>query len=115
MVAGVLWTAALTSFVTGITEPVEFAFMFVTPVLYVLHALLAALSALVCTSLGIRLGFTFSSGVIDYILNWGLATKPLLMIPVGLVFGVIYYFLFVYIIERMDLPTPGREKMEEAT
>ncbi len=115
MVAGIMWSAALTSFVTGITEPVEFAFMFVAPQLYVLHAVLTGLSAFVTTAIGIRHGFTFSSGAIDYILNWGLATNPALLIPIGLIWGVIYYFLFVWIIERMDIPTPGREKAEEAT
>ncbi|MBC7262884.1 MAG: PTS transporter subunit EIIC [Chloroflexi bacterium] len=110
--AGVLWSAALTSFVTGITEPVEFSFMFVAPVLYVLHATLSGLSLAICNLLNIHCGFTFSAGVIDYLLNWGISVNPILVIPVGLVFGVVYYFLFVNIIERMDLPTPGREKVE---
>lgn len=111
--AGVLWSAALTSFVTGITEPVEFAFMFLAPVLYVLHAVLAGVSAYVTVAMGIRHGFGFSAGFIDYVLNFGIATKPLLLIPVGLVFGAVYYFLFRWLIVRQNLPTPGREPMTE--
>jgi len=102
-------SAALTSIITGITEPVEFAFMFVAPLLYVLHALLAAVSAFVCVSLGIRHGFTFSSGLIDYLLNFGIATKPILLLIIGVIFGVIYYFVFVAVIKAKDIPTPGRE------
>ncbi|MBE9506541.1 MAG: PTS transporter subunit EIIC, partial [Chloroflexi bacterium] len=109
LIGGVLFSAALTSLITGITEPIEFAFMFVAPLLYALHALLAAISAFVCVSLGIRSGFTFSSGLIDYILNYGISSKPLLLLVVGVVFGVIYYFLFVALIKARDIPTPGRE------
>ncbi len=111
--AGVLWSAALTSFVTGITEPVEFAFMFLAPVLYVIHAVLAGVSAYVTVALGIRDGFGFSAGFIDYVINYGIATKPLWLIPIGLVFGAVYYFLFSWLIVKMDLPTPGREPMAE--
>ena len=109
LVGGILFSAALTSIITGITEPVEFAFMFVAPLLYVLHALLAAVSAFVCVSLGIRHGFTFSSGLIDYLLNFGIATKPILLLIIGVIFGVIYYFVFVAVIKAKDIPTPGRE------
>lgn len=109
LIGGVMFSAALTSIITGITEPIEFAFMFVAPLLYALHALLAAISAFVCVSLGIRSGFTFSSGLIDYILNYGISSKPLLLLVVGVVFGVIYYFLFVALIKARDIPTPGRE------
>lgn len=108
-IGGVLFSAALTSFLTGITEPIEFAFMFVAPVLYVVHAVLTAISAYVVTLLGIRDGFTFSAGLIDYILNYNIATNPLLLLVVGVVFGVIYYFVFVALINAMDIPTPGRE------
>ncbi|GAB6876758.1 PTS transporter subunit EIIC [Thermaerobacter litoralis] len=109
---GILLSAALTSFVTGITEPLEFAFMFLTPVLYVAHALLAGISMALVYELGIRHGFTFSAGLIDYVLNWGIATKPALLIPIGLVFLVVYYGLFRFLIRRLDLPTPGREPAE---
>jgi PTS system N-acetylglucosamine-specific IIC component len=108
-VGGILFSAALTSFVTGITEPVEFAFMFVAPVLYVLHAVLTGISAYVTISLGIRHGFTFSSGIIDYIINFGIAKQPLLLLVVGVIFGVIYYVLFSWLIRTLNIPTPGRE------
>jgi len=108
-IGGIMLSAALTSLITGITEPVEFAFMFVAPVLYVVHAFLTGVSAYVCIALGIRDGFTFSAGLIDYILNWGIATKPALLLVVGVIFGVIYYFVFVWLIKALDIPTPGRE------
>ena len=109
---GILLSAALTAFLTGITEPLEFAFMFLTPVLYVVHALLAGVSMALVYELGIRHGFGFSAGLIDYVLNWGIATKPALLIPVGLAFFVVYYLLFRWLIRRLDLPTPGREPAE---
>lgn len=116
LIGGIMFSAALTSIITGITEPIEFAFMFVAPLLYVLHALLSAVSAFVCVSLGMRSGFGFSAGLIDYILNFGIATNPILLLVVGVVFGVIYYFLFVAVIRARDIPTPGREPeiVEEA-
>ncbi|HHW68308.1 MAG: N-acetylglucosamine system or component [Epulopiscium sp.] len=107
-VTGALLGVAFTSFLTGITEPIEFMFMFLAPALYVAHALLTGVSMAVTYVMGIRHGFGFSAGAIDYFLNMGLATKGWLLIPVGIVFGIIYYFLFVFIIEKMDLPTPGR-------
>lgn len=108
--AGILLTAALTSFVTGVTEPIEFAFIFVAPVLFVIHALLTGTALAVCTLLGIRIGFGFSAGLTDYVLNFSKAntTQPLLLLVVGLVYGVIYYFLFSFVIKRFDLATPGR-------
>ncbi len=109
LVGGVLLSAALTSLITGITEPVEFAFMFVAPVLYVLHALLTGLSAYVTIALGLRHGFTFSSGLVDYLLNFGIATNPLLLLVIGVIWGAIYYFVFVAVIRAMNIPTPGRE------
>jgi PTS system N-acetylglucosamine-specific IIC component len=108
-VSGILLSVALTSFLTGITEPIEFAFMFLAPALYVAHALLTGTALAVCEALGIHHGFGFSAGAIDYVLNYGLATKPLLLIPIGLGFGAVYYFLFVAMIKALDLPTPGRE------
>jgi PTS system N-acetylglucosamine-specific IIC component len=116
LVGGVMFSAALTSIVTGITEPIEFAFMFVAPLLYVVHALLAAVSAFVSVELGIRHGFTFSAGLIDYVLNYGIATMPLLLLVIGVIFGIIYYFVFVAVIRAMNIPTPGREPavVEEA-
>ncbi|MFG2938515.1 PTS transporter subunit EIIC [Streptomyces sp. NPDC048282] len=112
-VMGMMMSMALTSFVTGVTEPIEFTFMFIAPLLYAIHAVLTALSMAVTWALGVHAGFTFSAGVIDYGLNWNLATKPWLIIPIGLVFGAIYYFVFRFAIVRFNLPTPGREPEEE--
>jgi len=112
-VGGMLLSMALTSFLTGVTEPIEFSFMFIAPLLYVIHAVLTALSMAITWALGVHAGFTFSAGFIDYALNWNLATKPWLIIPIGLVFGAIYYFLFRFAITKFDLQTPGREPVEE--
>ncbi len=108
-VGGIMASAALTSFLTGITEPIEFAFAFVAPVLFVIHSVFAGLSFAALDLLGVRHGFTFSGGFIDYVLNWGLATRPWMVIPVGLVFVPIYYFGFRWAIRRFNLQTPGRE------
>lgn len=104
---------AITSFLTGITEPIEFAFMFLAPFLYVVHALLAGVSAYIVTIMGIKHGFGFSAGLIDYLVNYGLATKPLLLIPIGLAFAIVYYFLFRFLIVTFNIKTPGREDDEE--
>ncbi|MER6284281.1 PTS transporter subunit EIIC [Streptomyces sviceus] len=112
-VMGMMISLALTSFVTGVTEPIEFSFMFIAPVLYAIHAVLTAISMAVTWALGVHAGFTFSAGVIDYGLNWNLATKPWLIIPIGLVFGAIYYAVFRFAIVKFNLPTPGREPEEE--
>ncbi|MEV4946089.1 PTS transporter subunit EIIC [Streptomyces sp. NPDC053755] len=112
-VTGMMVSLALTSFVTGVTEPIEFSFMFIAPLLYVIHALLTAVSMAVTWALGVHAGFTFSAGFIDYLLNWNLATKPWLIIPIGLVFAVIYYVLFRFAITKFNLTTPGREPEEE--
>ncbi|MEV6178986.1 PTS transporter subunit EIIC [Streptomyces sp. NPDC052015] len=112
-VMGMMISLALTSFVTGVTEPIEFSFMFIAPVLYAIHAVLTAVSMAVTWALGVHAGFTFSAGVIDYGLNWNLATKPWLIIPIGLVFAVVYYVVFRFAITKFNLPTPGREPEEE--
>ncbi|MFD9454697.1 PTS transporter subunit EIIC [Streptomyces sp. NPDC059985] len=114
MVKGMMISVALTSFVTGVTEPIEFAFMFVAPVLYAIHAALFGVSMALCYALGIRDGFGFSSGAIDYVVNFGIATKPLLLIPIGLAFAAVYYVIFRFAIVRFDLPTPGRERDPDA-
>ncbi len=108
--AGILLSAAFTSFLTGVTEPVEFAFLFVAPLLYLIHALLTGTALAVCTILGIRIGFGFSAGLIDYLINFSKAntSNPLLLLVVGLVYGVLYYFIFSFFITRFDLGTPGR-------
>ena len=114
-VASLLLAGSLASFFTGITEPLEFAFMFMAPGLYLVHAVLTGISAVICTLLPLRLGFNFSAGFVDYILSFKapMAVNPLLLIPVGLVFAVIYYFVFRFVITKWDLKTPGRENDEE--
>jgi PTS system N-acetylglucosamine-specific IIC component len=109
VIKSVFLGVALTSFLTGITEPMEFAFMFAAPVLYIIHALLTGLSGFIVASLGIKLGFGFSAGFLDYLINFQQSTKPLLVIPVGLCFGLVYYLLFRFLIIRLNLKTPGRE------
>ncbi|GMQ63323.1 PTS transporter subunit EIIC [Vallitalea maricola] len=108
LVGSMIFSLAFTSFLTGVTEPLEFSFIFLAPVLYVIHAVLAGLSLIVCNILGILHGFIFSAGFIDYALYFKLATKPLLLLPIGLCFGVMYYFVFVFAIKKLNLPTPGR-------
>lgn len=108
-VAGVMIGLAFTSFLTGITEPIEFLFMFLSPVLYFVHALLTGISLAVTYLMGIRHGFGFSAGAIDYFLNYGIATKPLLLALVGLVYAAIYFVVFYFLILKLDLKTPGRE------
>jgi len=107
--AGLLLSMALTSFLTGITEPIEFAFMFLAFPLYVVHAVLTGLSLVIMNLLHIKLGFTFSAGLFDYLLSHGLGTNPWLLIPVGLAYGAIYYVVFYTVIKYFDLKTPGRE------
>jgi PTS system N-acetylglucosamine-specific IIC component len=115
MIASVFMSAALASFLTGITEPLEFAFMFAAPLLYLVHAVLTGLSGFIVTSLGIKHGFGFSAGLIDYLVNFHFSTNAWLIIPIGLAFAVVYYFLFRFIIVKFNLKTPGREDDEEET
>jgi PTS system N-acetylglucosamine-specific IIC component len=108
-VAGALIGAAFTSFLTGVTEPIEFLFMFLSPLLYFVHAVLTGLSLAIATMLGIHHGFSFSAGAIDYFLNWGIAQKPYLLLVQGIIYGVIYFVIFYFLIKKFDLKTPGRE------
>jgi PTS system N-acetylglucosamine-specific IIC component len=108
-VGGMLTSLALTSFLTGVTEPIEFSFMFLAPMLYAVHAVLTGVAMAVMNALDIKLGFTFSAGLFDYVLNFGKATNPLLLIPLGLAYAGIYYGLFRFFILKFDLKTPGRE------
>jgi len=108
-IAGIMFSAALTSFLTGVTEPIEFAFIFVAPLLFLVHALLTGLSLVIVNLLGVHDGFSFSAGAIDYLINFTKADKPLLILVVGAVYAVIYYFLFRFMIVKFDLKTPGRE------
>ncbi|MER0480170.1 PTS transporter subunit EIIC [Streptomyces sp. Edi2] len=112
-VLGMMISLALTSFVCGITEPIEFSFLFIAPVLYAIHAVLTAISMALTWALGVHDGFTFSAGFIDYALNWNLATEPWMIIPIGLVFAAVYYLLFRFAITKFNLTTPGREPEEE--
>ncbi|MEV6861404.1 PTS transporter subunit EIIC [Streptosporangium subroseum] len=116
-VGGLMLSAGLTSFVTGITEPIEFAFIFVAPVLLAVHALLTGLSMALMAELGARLGFTFSGGAIDMLLNAGKSnTHGLgLIIGFGLVYFVVYYLVFTILIRKLNLATPGREPEETDT
>jgi len=108
-VGGIMLSAALTSFLTGVTEPLEFAFMFVAWPLYVMHALLTGTSLALVNALGIKDGFGFSAGLFDFALNFNIATKPVLLIFVGLLYAVIYYFSFRFVIRKWNMRTPGRE------
>lgn len=113
-IAGALASVAFTAFLTGITEPIEFMFMFLAPGLYAVHAVLTGLALSVTYAFGVLDGFGFSAGFIDYVLNWGLATKPVLIIPIGLVFFVLYYVIFSWAIRHFDIPTIGRYDDETA-
>ncbi|MCM3627077.1 N-acetylglucosamine-specific PTS transporter subunit IIBC [Paenibacillus glycanilyticus] len=112
LVSSIFIGSALASFLTGITEPLEFAFMFVAPVLYVIHAVLTGISAWLVVELGIHHGFGFSAGFLDYAINYPLSTKGWLIIPIGLVYAVVYYVLFRVVIVKLNLKTPGREDDE---
>lgn len=115
LVSSIFLGAALASFLTGITEPLEFAFMFAAPVLYGVHALLSGIAAYVTYALGMKLGFGFSAGFIDYAINYQISTKPLLLIPVGLITAVVYYVIFRFMIVKFNMKTPGREAADEAS
>jgi PTS system glucose-specific IIC component len=109
LVGGIMLSAAITAFLTGITEPIEFAFLFVAPILYVIHALLAGAAYYVCIALNIRHGFTFSHGLIDYIVLFPKSTNALWLWVIGPIWGLIYYGVFTFAIKRFNLMTPGRE------
>lgn len=105
----IMISAALASFLTGITEPIEFSFLFVAPILYFIHALLAGFSQFLFGIFGAKLGFTFSHGFIDYILYYSMDTKPWLVLILGPIFGIVYYSIFRAVILKFNLKTPGRE------
>ncbi|MCA0296496.1 MAG: PTS transporter subunit EIIC [Actinobacteria bacterium] len=114
-VGGIMISVALTSFLTGVTEPLEFSFMFIAWPLYIIHAVLTGLSLAITNGLGIHMGFGFSAGLFDYALNWNIGQQPWLIIPIGLAFAVVYYFLFRFVIRKWNLKTPGREDEGEET
>ncbi|MDF2905506.1 MAG: glucose transporter subunit [Herbinix sp.] len=112
--ASLLMAAALCSFLTGVTEPLEFSFMFLAPALYLVHALLTGISCFIVALLPARAGFQFSAGLIDFVLSLKapMAQNPWLLIPIGLVFFVVYYVIFRLMISAFKLKTPGREDDE---
>ncbi|SET17281.1 N-acetylglucosamine-specific PTS transporter subunit IIBC [Paenibacillus sp. NFR01] len=109
LVASIFIGSAIASFLTGITEPLEFSFMFVAPLLYGVHAVLTGLAMALFYVLDVKLGFGFSAGLIDYLLGLKLSTNAWMLIPVGIVAFALYYFLFRFIILKFNLKTPGRE------
>ncbi|MDR3438265.1 N-acetylglucosamine-specific PTS transporter subunit IIBC [Telmatospirillum sp.] len=117
-VGGILLSMALTAFLTGVTEPVEFSFMFLAPSLYAVHAVLTGLSLVIMDLLNVKLGFGFSAGLFDYVINFKKATNPWLLMPVGAVYFALYYGLFRVVIAKAGLRTIGREddgEVETAT
>ncbi len=116
-VAGLLLSAALTSMLTGITEPLEFTFLFVAPILYVVHCIFAGAAYMLMHICGVGVGMTFSGGLIDMflfgILQGNAKTSWIWIVAVGVVYFVVYYFLFAFLIQKMDLKTPGRDDSEE--
>lgn len=121
LVGSLLISAGVTAMLTGITEPIEFTFLFVAPVLYGVHCLLAGLSFMIMDLLNVFIGMTFSGGIIDFTLfgllpaGAGVPTQWLMVILVGLVYAVVYYFLFSFMIKKFNLKTPGRDENEEET
>jgi PTS system glucose-specific IIC component len=112
-VGSIMISAALTAFLTGITEPIEFAFLFVAPVLYVVHALMAGMAYFTCVTLGIKHGFTFSHGLIDYIVLFPKSHNALWLLVIGPIWAALYYGIFTFAIRRFNLLTPGREVEDE--
>jgi PTS system N-acetylglucosamine-specific IIC component len=112
-VGGLLLSMGLTSFLTGITEPIEFTFMFLAPALYALHAVLTGVSMAVMDFLQVRHGFGFSAGLFDFVLNYGLSTRGWIILPFGAAYFVAYYLVFRWFIVRFNVPTPGRSEAEE--
>ncbi len=119
LVGGLLFSAALTSVLTGITEPLEFTFLFVAPIMYVVHCILAGLSFMLMHLLNVTVGMTFSGGLIDLVLFGVLQgndkTNWIRILPVGLLYAVLYYFIFYFLIRKFNFKTPGREADDEET
>ena len=113
-IGGIMLSAALTSFITGITEPIEFSFLFLAPALYAVHALLAGAAYFLCIALGIKHGMTFSHGLIDYIVLFPKSHHALWLFVIGPVWGLVYYGIFTFAIRKFNIATPGREVAEEA-
>ncbi|WP_428863720.1 glucose PTS transporter subunit IIA [Clostridium sediminicola] len=112
---GMMMSAALVSFFTGITEPIEFSFIFVAPFLYVFHIVAAFFSGIITSMLNIRLGYTFSASLIDYVLGFNYAENPLLLWIIGPLFFVLYFVVFYFTIKLKNIETPGREEVQDET
>ena len=108
-VKGLLLGAALTSFITGITEPIEFSFMFISPILFLLHAVLMGVANLIANLFDARMVGVGGSGIIDFVLQFSQGTRPMMLFVAGIIMAALYYFSFRYLIEKLNLPTPGRE------
>ncbi|GAB3674062.1 PTS transporter subunit EIIC [Saccharopolyspora tripterygii] len=115
VVGGVMISVALTSFLTGVTEPLEFSFIFVAWPLLLIHAVLTGTSLALVNALDIHSGFGFSAGAIDYLLNFGISQGSIWLIPIGLGYAVIYYVVFRFVIAKWNLRTPGREEDDSAS
>jgi PTS system N-acetylglucosamine-specific IIC component len=113
MFVPLLYSAGFTSFLTGITEPIEFTFMFVSPVLYLVHAFLTGCSMVIMNILQAKVGFGFSAGLIDLFLSWNLSTRPYMILIVGAIYFVVYYFTFRAFINFFRFDTPGKEETKE--
>lgn len=113
-IMGIMLSAALTSFLTGITEPIEFSFLFIAPVLYAVHAVMAGLAYVLTNWLGVVHGHTFSNGFIDFVLQSSRAENLVLLVGLGLVYAVLYYVVFTFMIRTFDIKTPGREEEEDS-
>jgi PTS system N-acetylglucosamine-specific IIC component len=114
-VGGMLTSMALTSFLTGVTEPIEFTFMFLAPALYGIHVVLTGLAMVIMHLLHVRLGFSFSAGLFDYLLNYNKGQNAWMLIPVGIVYALVYYVVFSVAIRWLNLKTPGRDDAPVAT
>jgi PTS system N-acetylglucosamine-specific IIC component len=114
--ASLLFSGAIASFFVGITEPIEFAFMFLAPPLYAVHAVLTGISLAICAALPVRSGYNFSAGFVDWILSFKapMAVNPLLILPIGAVYAGVYYSVFRFLITKFNFKTPGREDDDEA-
>src|SRR6185437_1630533 len=113
-VSGLLASIAFTSLLTGVTEPIEFTFMFLAPFLYVMHCILTGIAFIIMNALQVKLGFGFSAGLIDYVLNFNRATHPWLLLPVGGLYFALYYGAFRIAIVKLNLKTPGRDLADTA-
>jgi N-acetylglucosamine PTS system EIICBA or EIICB component len=109
----IMGSSGFTSFLTGITEPIEFSFLFVALPLYAAHAFLSGVALIVADAVNFKIGFGFSAGLIDYFVALPLATNPILVVPFGLIFAVVYFAMFAIVIRALDLPTPGRSTRRE--